>query len=249
MVSIQKCLMPITPRFSRKTQQSPHPRFAGNSAFEGQAKQMLFNTLVMRQGVYRDIDLGIRKDPLVGDLPTELTQVFGNEARALDFLNQTAQALQLDSEKPEKTLQKIKTPQAVTLRFVATGDQGNVFLLSAGGKAFAFKVFPPIPRYLALMNGVFAESRALIFFNAQGAKDIAKFQCSNPSQHWMLSEFIDKTKQYNLNERGTTTVADVVKEYKLYQTGDGGKNRINGILVDAGGFATEVEARELRLIQ
>jgi len=119
----------------------------------------------------------------------------------------------------------LKKGGSATVAYLDHGFTSVVYKLSVGGQNYVMKVFRPGTAgtdiaYRDVANGA--------FLNAHEVADASRLYMANPEKNWTLMEHIGP--EANLTDRPGKTLAELGFE----SSDDGGKNRINGILVDHG---------------
>ena len=180
----------------------------------------------------------------IGQLPTQLVRLAPNSPKVVyQALNEISSVLRnlanidLNMSEPELKLlsgqfhlTELGTP--VAFRCVGRGGYGSAFRLTVNNQSFLLKVYH---RKQNPMTGGYNELSAGLYFSKMKLRDLPHLYCGNSEAGWGLFEFI--TPEMTVDQRKGKSLA----HYGVVFCDDGGANRINGILVDYGGFGKKIE--------
>ncbi|MCA9800111.1 MAG: hypothetical protein KC474_11235 [Cyanobacteria bacterium HKST-UBA04] len=194
---------------------------------------------------YMHMDIGERGWPYLGRLPKAFMSVEPAEEKVLKGLDSiAAHAL---AETPIPTVNGLTVEP---LRETSDAKFFKVYADSAPADVHMMKVFKPDGVEIRDVAGPLAAMARGLYFKGQGVQDVAKFTAGNPRARWMLSEFIDASKPYDLATRGNQTL-----QACLAGCGHIGLTEfenptqyVNGIRVDYEGFGFEPDMRRRHLV-
>lgn len=137
----------------------------------------------------------------------------------------------------------------LTCKKVGHGEVGHVYKITVknGNKSkdFAFKVFYDPSRID--VHGSYGETGYGLYFSNKSIKDCLKVHFSNPSEGWMVNEWL--SEETDLNNRGNIGIKSFLKKENFFLSDDWSPNYgPKGILWDLGGLEPE-DNREIKTFE
>jgi len=91
------------------------------------------------------------------------------------------------------------------------------------------------------VNNLYAKWRNLYVTQRDRVQNVPRLHFIEPTMGWMLVEFIDEDKHYNLSQRGTKRFSQFLNEHNLVYVSAAKDNHVNGMFVDLGHIMTKAQ--------